>query len=84
MKILYNKENWERSEKYNETEIIMCADCKKEIQDKRPFTYLIFWTPKNDYFLHLHSKCAYTEEAHSQYYGLNDFNFNFAIIGGFS
>ena len=84
VKVLYDREKWIRAEKFEETEIVICAYCNKEIQDKRPFIYFPFWTPKDDYFLHLHYRCAFTEKVNSEYYKLNDYYYKFAIIGGIS
>ena len=88
LETLYNKENWEEAGKNlemfkNPERKWICRHCNTEILDKRPFSYTHLWTPKNDYFMDLHSKCALTEKVHTEYWYFNEFDQTFSVISGF-
>jgi len=81
---LYNKNNWENSEDFfNPEKELICRHCNTEIENKRYFHYFTLRTPKNDFFINLHSKCAFSENVHKEYDLVCCFGYTFDIIGGF-
>ena len=88
LETLYDKGNWEKAGRnlelfHNPERKLICRHCNTEIQDKRLFAYFHIWTPKNDFFIDLHSKCAFSEKVYTEYDQFDNFNYTFSIIDGF-